>query len=207
MLSRWRLLTRPAIRAYSTPSPTEPLAGSVAPHKLYLLLHSQRPITELASRPVSAVQRALQLELTPGAFVNFTWRDAHGRGRFPIDAEGSGEGETEAYAATAYTREGRIDINTISLANVKQVVETLRSPSPGLVSQDDAVHLYVCTHGARDCRCGDTGTAVFRALQEGIAQKVGAEAAPDSWRRMRIGEVAHVGGHKCVVLYVPFFVS
>lgn len=52
-------------------------------------------------------------------------------------------------------------------------------------------HIFVCTHGARDCRCGTTGVDVFNA----ISNAVGGHPA---WSRLGIqmGEVAHVGGHK-----------
>ena len=52
-------------------------------------------------------------------------------------------------------------------------------------------HIFVCTHAARDCRCGTTGVDVFNAISNAIADH------PD-WGKLGIqmGEVAHVGGHK-----------
>lgn len=52
-------------------------------------------------------------------------------------------------------------------------------------------HLLVCTHAARDCRCGTTGVDVFNAIQRAVAEH------PD-WGTLGIqmGKVAHVGGHK-----------
>ncbi|KAI0628520.1 hypothetical protein C8Q77DRAFT_1035683, partial [Trametes polyzona] len=55
---------------------------------------------------------------------------------------------------------------------------------------DRRLHLYVCTHGARDCRCGEGGGEVRRALRRELAKRgLGAEDVV-------LGEVAHVGGHK-----------
>ncbi|KZO90792.1 hypothetical protein CALVIDRAFT_467097, partial [Calocera viscosa TUFC12733] len=48
-------------------------------------------------------------------------------------------------------------------------------------------HLYVCTHAARDCRCGETGGAVFRALL--------AEVAGRKREDVKVREISHVGGH------------
>ncbi len=53
--------------------------------------------------------------------------------------------------------------------------------------------LYVCTHGSRDCRCGDCGRDVARALQREIDRRGLSED-------VFLGELAHVGGHKCVAI-------
>lgn len=52
-------------------------------------------------------------------------------------------------------------------------------------------HIFVCTHGARDCRCGTTGVDVFSAISNAVAND-------PAWSKLGIqmGEVAHVGGHK-----------
>jgi hypothetical protein len=49
--------------------------------------------------------------------------------------------------------------------------------------------ILVCTHGNRDCRCGETGGELVRALKAEIKTR-GLE------EKVRVGEVAHVGGHK-----------
>lgn len=53
----------------------------------------------------------------------------------------------------------------------------------------DRLYLYVCTHGSRDCRCGDAGGDVVRALRAEVARRGIAD-------EVFVGEVAHVGGHK-----------
>jgi Sucrase/ferredoxin-like len=55
-------------------------------------------------------------------------------------------------------------------------------------------HIFVCTHGARDCRCGTMGLGVFNAISNAIANH-------PVWSKLGIqmGEVAHVGGHKWVI--------
>jgi hypothetical protein len=65
------------------------------------------------------------------------------------------------------------------------------SEPPRASAQDDIIDIYVCTHGARDCRCGETGGAVFRALKHEV-DRLGVGG------KVRVGEVGHVGGHKCV---------
>jgi len=51
--------------------------------------------------------------------------------------------------------------------------------------------ILVCAHGARDCRCGWRGPVVADKIREYIKEK-GLE------RSVVVGEVSHVGGHRCV---------
>jgi hypothetical protein len=56
--------------------------------------------------------------------------------------------------------------------------------------------LLVCTHSARDCRCGTTGRDVAEALKEEIRRRTDSGHFGDS--KWRVCEVGHVGGHKYV---------
>lgn len=58
-----------------------------------------------------------------------------------------------------------------------------RSPIP---DADKYVHIYVCTHGARDCRCGTTGGEVFEAMKK----------ATRGMDHVVVRETTHVGGHQ-----------
>ncbi|CAG8471417.1 5538_t:CDS:2 [Acaulospora colombiana] len=49
--------------------------------------------------------------------------------------------------------------------------------------------VLVCTHGSRDCRCGEHGPQVADAVQKYISKKRLEETVV-------CGEVSHVGGHK-----------
>ncbi|KAG9076032.1 hypothetical protein FS749_012238, partial [Ceratobasidium sp. UAMH 11750] len=48
------------------------------------------------------------------------------------------------------------------------------------------IDLYVCTHGARDCRCGDIGGEIVQVLRDRSAGR----------SDIRVFEIGHVGGHK-----------
>ena len=48
---------------------------------------------------------------------------------------------------------------------------------------------------ARDCRCGDTSGAVARAVRAEIERRQ-RDHASDLSARIKLAEVAHVGGHK-----------
>jgi len=61
-----------------------------------------------------------------------------------------------------------------------------------MVEHGDAMrplHIYVCTHAARDCRCGDIGSSVAEAFRKEIDRR-GLTSL------VKLGETGHVGGHK-----------
>ena len=62
----------------------------------------------------------------------------------------------------------------------------------------DETHVFVCTHGMRDCRCGVAGTEVAgelrRQVQEHNAESQHRNHRPA--RRVRVLHTSHVGGHK-----------
>jgi hypothetical protein len=162
------------------------LPGTAPPHRLYILLHTSNPPAEYAPRISSKVQRALQLNILKlGGLVNFSWSADQ-----PVFSNAGGVQETETYAATAFSLFGRLDIPSLSLQNMDQVVEKLRrhADAPSVTHTSNDVHLYVCTHGARDCRCGDRGQPLVTALREEVARR--------NLKQVRVGEVGHVGGHK-----------
>ncbi|KAI0701737.1 Sucrase/ferredoxin-like-domain-containing protein [Earliella scabrosa] len=235
------------LRRFSSSPPTLSLAGSVARHDAYVLLHTHAPPSEYPARSKSPLWRQLTLRARAwGGLVNFAWSPAlpvhagysglgeprgngHGNGNgdekgMTESEEPAGAGE-EAYVASVFaaSRRGRLHLPLVSLANLDAVDAQIRAhvlarhdhhhpddpslsrtrirsgePGPGL-ELDGRLFLYVCTHGARDCRCGETGGEVARALRTEVAKRgVGDEVC--------VGEVAHVGGHKYAanVLVFPY---
>ena len=187
----------------------EPLAGSIQSHRALVLLHSPLPISALPARHSTQLQRELLLRLggaRGGVLVNWVWFGENGGASDAAGAvrtEGAALRETkssEEYAATVYTANGRLDIPAISLANVEKVVQSIQahisSPSP-LPNPTHELHFYVCTHGARDCRCGEMGGAVARALRDEVASLPSESVDSVHGKvKVRVGELAHVGGHK-----------
>ncbi|KAF9465998.1 Sucrase/ferredoxin-like-domain-containing protein [Collybia nuda] len=165
----------------------KPLYGTVASHRSYIFLHASEPPSEFPARMSTAIQRALMLRtLKWGGIVNFSW---HGPKSSSSD---------DSTSATAFsTAGGRLEIPKISLDNVDEIEVKLRKHSEGplVKSTDEEIQLYVCTHGARDCRCGDMGSRVVKALREEVQKRL--EADPHGIvSRVKVGEVGHVGGHQ-----------
>ncbi|TFK36259.1 Sucrase/ferredoxin-like-domain-containing protein [Crucibulum laeve] len=171
------------------PAQTTPktLYGTVPSHRSYIFLHASEPPTQFPAKFSTAIQRALLLKAMKwGAVVNFSW--------FGHPPALSGD----KVSVTAFSAQGgRLEIPELSLENVDEVEALLRNHAEGPLTKEtcDAIHLYVCTHGARDCRCGETGGAVFRALQEEVARRT-KEDPNGLVSKIRVGEVGHVGGHQ-----------
>lgn len=103
------------------------------------------------------------------------------------------------YYLTAFANpRGKLE-SMVSMENVDEVAEQLRAHAEGVAEaipmNSDDVHLYVCTHGARDCRCGDTGGAVAQAIRHELRRRRDANPSDPS-THIKLAEVAHVGGHK-----------
>ncbi|KAH9896821.1 Sucrase/ferredoxin-like-domain-containing protein [Cubamyces lactineus] len=206
----------------SDPGPSS-LAGTAPFHLACVLLHTHDPPSAYPSRSSSRVWRLLTLRARQwGGTVNFAWSPAL---RAHPAYTGLGEDEAdrrlgrERYVASVFSaahRCGRLEIPEVSLETLDEVDARLRElvlgsvasgdpekheAGPGSVTAlDRRLHLYVCTHGARDCRCGEGGGAVARALRDELAKRGMGE------KDVVLGEVAHVGGHKYAanVLAYPY---
>ncbi|KAJ3532240.1 hypothetical protein NMY22_g7823 [Coprinellus aureogranulatus] len=197
--------TRSGRIPYSTATPPKPppekeeslselqasLAGTVQAHRCLVLLNSSLPITEFPSRYSTKLQRELQLRLIRlGGLVNFAWFGEPERGEAAAGAE-------EVVSGVAYTPTGgRLVLPHISHSNVDTVLEQLTAHMEATSLRPethDHIDILVCTHGARDCRCGERGGKVYQALREEVTKmRLEEQGLP----KVRIGEVAHVGGHK-----------
>ncbi|EDR09337.1 uncharacterized protein LACBIDRAFT_318811 [Laccaria bicolor S238N-H82] len=109
--------------------------------------------------------------------------------------EGGDHSADAPQEATAFSAlGGRLELENIVLEDVDSVYAVLREHTEGLhpsrPHEDTEIRLYVCTHGERDCRCGDMGRKVVSALKKEVKER-GASAD-----RVRIEEVGHVGGHQ-----------
>lgn len=169
-----------------------PIHSTVTPHQCYILLHSSQPISEFPAKWNTPVQRALQLRASRwGGLVNFA-----SYGLPPDDLDDGSRAKKQP--ATVFTAAGgRLEIPDITLENMDQVEEKLKVHLNGPLSKEtgDEIHLYVCTHGARDCRCGTKGGLLVHALREEMLNY--QRLYPDGLAgRIKIGQVSHVGQHK-----------
>ncbi|KAL4079942.1 Sucrase/ferredoxin-like-domain-containing protein [Scleroderma yunnanense] len=181
------------ITATRTLDTTNPLPGTVPPHKCYVFLHTPNPPATYPAKYSTPVQRALLGELVhTGGSVNFCWSE-NGPSH-PLRPEGE-EAMQEYYLTAFSSARGKIEVPVVSMANVPEVGNMLREHTQPLssgeaVAVSEDIHVYVCTHMARDCRCGNTGSAVIQAFREELGRR------RDASTRVKLAESAHVGGHK-----------
>lgn len=85
-----------------------------------------------------------------------------------------------------------IPIPQLSLSTMdafKEFYATLPPLTTDSLSPSTSTHIYVCTHTARDCRCGEIGEPLYAALKKEVRRR-GVDA-----ERIQISRIAHVGGH------------
>jgi hypothetical protein len=187
-------------RTLSTTARSTPeLVGTAPSHHCYIFLHTPHPPSEYPAKYATPAQRALLLRTAKwGGSVNFSWSED----QLAVPARPPGEEDKQEYHLTAFTNPGGKLEAMLSMENVDEVGERLRvhpEASEGVsgVAPENFndVHLYVCTHGSRDCRCGDTGGAVAQAIRDELRKRRDFDPSDPS-TRIKLAEVAHVGGHK-----------
>jgi len=185
---RWM---RPRVRGFSTRNvglnPAHHLVGTAPFHDHYVMLHSRNPPREFPKAVSSPVQRALQLALAPSnGSVNFSWSPRQSLPPAPSSPD------DEVYSATAFSKGGNvIELEGLTVSNIQEAVQRITSPRL-MIHPGDTVrplYIYVCTHAARDCRCGVIGSSVSEALRKEIDRRGLATI-------VKLGETGHVGGHK-----------
>ena len=154
---------------------------------------------------MSEVLKQLQIKAAGwGGVVNWMWDQS-----WDASEQKGADPEWESYGATIFSRYGQLDLPWVDAGNVDEVGEVIRQFAcevPENQNQelekrahdsDEVVHLLVCTHMNRDCRCGERGGVLVQALKEEV------ERARDTnliKLKVNIGQLAHVGGHQCVSL-------
>ncbi|KIJ16220.1 hypothetical protein PAXINDRAFT_132838, partial [Paxillus involutus ATCC 200175] len=188
-------------RVLSTATSTSELPGTAAVHRCYVFLHTPQPPSEYPAKYATPVQRKLLIDAIKwGGSVNFSWSEE----QTSYPPRPAGEEDKQLFYLTAFSStRGKLEIPETSLANVEEVGRLLKEHvepplakgSPEATSSSDNIHLYVCTHGARDCRCGDKGGAVARAIRNELHRRTQINPSDPS-SRIKLAEVAHVGGHQ-----------
>ena len=186
----------------------EPLPRSLAYRRGLLLLHVPVPPAhwparlELASALLAQANTVLK---GSGIAVNAIWDGEGEAGPEVFDGVGTGSvGVQEAYAARLLYPDGKVfeyeRFDKASLRSEAFVRDVAYVPDQKVLVagvqagrevelQRATAEILVCTHGSRDCRCADRGGALVRALRNEVRKRRLGDT-------VRIGEIAHVGGHK-----------
>ncbi|WRT70947.1 uncharacterized protein IL334_007946 [Kwoniella shivajii] len=174
-------------RHQATPIEWLPLPRSLSPRKALMLLSLPIPPKnwpshlELASPLLATVSAHLK---TKGIAVNAVYDGKGVEAAFPKDEE---------YPARILWPDGRSiaydKFNMESIAS-DEILRDLEYTSRSVEQNIEGVReILVCTHGSRDCRCSDRGGPLVEALREEVERRGVGD-------KVKIGEIAHVGGHK-----------
>ncbi|KAF7324666.1 hypothetical protein MKEN_00508100 [Mycena kentingensis (nom. inval.)] len=177
-----RVATR--LRAFVAPpaaaEPVPSLHATVAYHCAHIVLHGAPSPQTVPSRYSTELSRALQLKTTP-------WR---GLVNFASDSVSNPSSEDRCALTVFSALNGSLHVPQLTMDNLDEVAEQLHRHAtvPTALKVDEKLYIYVCTHTARDCRCGETGGAVYRAMR--------AELDARQTANVVLGEVTHVGQHQ-----------
>src|SRR5258705_5998320 len=174
-----------------------PFDGPAPYHRCYILLHARDRPSNFPKVYQTAVSRELLIRgirWGGGVSVNFSWMDHFSH------QNSSGKSPATVFSHLG----GRLDIPDVTLENLgdveSQILKHLEGPSSSCPSSfteltSKNVDVYVCTHAARDCRCGERGQQVYETLVRSVEEE--RIRNPSSLaHRIRIGAVGHVGGHQ-----------
>ncbi|GAA5891716.1 hypothetical protein JCM6882_006179 [Rhodosporidiobolus microsporus] len=201
-----------------------PVVGSGGTYPRHLLLHTPHPASTWPSHldSTSALYREMNKRWAKHpelSRIGFNFTDAGagevmagqewdaGRNKFEQPPEGQ---EEEVYAATLYPDFVPIPSLSIStlpafeslFSSLPPAPSSSLSPSPSPAASPSTTpprtHIFICTHGTRDCRCSDLGEPLYQALLGEIKRrKLGGELKGSvEESEVRIARIAHVGGHK-----------
>ncbi|GAA5836606.1 hypothetical protein JCM11251_002675 [Rhodosporidiobolus azoricus] len=210
----------------SSSSPVPPLIGSGGAYPRHVLIHSPHPASTWPAHIGSTSKLFAEIgkrwaKHPDLSKVGYNFTDAGEgevkegeqwditRNKFEQPPEG---GPEEIYTATVYP--DFLTIPSLSVSTLPALESHLSSlppapasslspSSPSLASSAPSpsrTHIFICTHGTRDCRCGDLGEPLYQALLSEIKRrKLGGELKGHVRHEnsgVRIARIGHIGGHK-----------
>jgi hypothetical protein len=78
---------------------------------------------------------------------------------------------------------------------IEKAIQLAPIPSARYPKTTEESHIYVCTHGSRDCRCGVVGTELRDKLREEVRTHE-VRTLGEGSKKVRVFGISHVGGHK-----------
>ncbi|KAG8712005.1 hypothetical protein FRC08_015158 [Ceratobasidium sp. 394] len=181
------------------PIDPSPLSGSAPEHSFQLILQTPYPPRtwppklQDASPLLSEVSALLKQH---GGLVNFAWAPSEPDSRTdntPTEVWQQTD-KPESYRGTLYSlNKPPYTIPVVSKSSLPELSSIIPRASQFFgalgaptTHPQKSIDLYVCTHGARDCRCGDIGGEIVQVLRDRSAGR----------SDIRVFEIGHVGGHK-----------
>ncbi|CAE7195139.1 unnamed protein product [Rhizoctonia solani] len=182
------------------PIDPSPLAGTTPEHSFHLVLQTPYSPRTWPSKlqDASPLLRDISALLKQhGGIVNFAWAPPVSDNQTEMSSANDVWQESdkpESYKGILYSpNRDPYTMPAVSKSSLPELSSIIPRPlqSPGAFGPPNPrssgakmIDVYVCTHGARDCRCGDIGGEIAQALR--------AMKRPD----LRVFDIGHIGGHK-----------
>lgn len=194
-----------AARAATVSAQEISLTGTVPYHAGYLFLHAKQSPTSFPKKIESPLLQRLKASTNrwqKPCLVNMRYYAGECASTSP---SGAHDGEEE-YQATLHI--GQMETHHFAISDsrmnnnlqfIQERIESAHNPLPSDTIADDIrrLYLYVCTHAAVDCRCGEHGPKVIAALKEEVLRLQNSGGLKDRyWQDVCVMETGHVGGHK-----------
>lgn len=114
--------------------------------------------------------------------------------------------EEEEFIVQVYTGNGKHatigPFSTKTLPAPKELQQVIQGsldrapiPSARYPKKQEEAHVYVCTHGSRDCRCGVVGEQLKEELKAQV-RKHQLRVLGETSKTVKVFGISHVGGHK-----------
>jgi hypothetical protein len=180
------------------------LAGTVPFHSAYLFLHAKQSPQTFPKKLESDLYLQLKNEASKWderCLVNMRYDSSTVEERDSPNTSGEEEFQATLHVGRLETHELSITSSSFesALSLIKSRIQSARNPSdsPTLIRDSRRLYLYVCTHTAVDCRCGDNGPKFVEALKKELERLKKEDLLKDRyWQDVKVMETGHVGGHK-----------
>ena len=220
---------KPTISTKTKDEPTlSSLVGTVPNHTSYIVLHHPDPPSTYPSKLDSPLLRQLMLlGRMHGAIANIGWSDEEHWSMFqPNDIDSSAASDShfahskERYNMTVYSSlhpwasyqvEG-VNPTTIEASFDRWNQYSQDTKVPSSLYPSAPIDIFICTHAARDCRCGDVGTALADALRGELSRRrsefnsmsgMDLEKYESDWSRWKLSNGTQAVGERVHVPIPP----
>lgn len=154
------------------PFDPSPLAGSSPAHDGHLIVHTRVPPKEWPSKVLGISSKYDDLA------INKELKQAGVLVGLAFNPNADDNEDCQIYPSMGAT-DGR---------STSKIIEQLNK-SP----KNNDIHIYICTHGSRDCRCAEAGEPTIEKLREDVLKRGLSD-------KVHLYEISHIGGHKWVLI-------
>ncbi|KAF8342726.1 uncharacterized protein EI90DRAFT_2987906 [Cantharellus anzutake] len=199
-----RRFCQSSLRPTTSSNETGARPGTAPSNPYLLVLRTPSPSSTWPAHPLvhSRFMRDLSIKLKPHGVVVNVSHDPNNKVDFfdPLNELRDGSDGSSTFLATLYRSGHQPQV----VGGANSLGKLLDASIPRAKPPVRERHIYVCTHGSRDCRCGTTGKAVFTTLRSLASSLRPAYDADETPTEITVREIGHAGGHKYAANVLDF---